>query len=52
MDRETIRLSVLLVCTLCILAGMGIYTYNFYKDCNGAVVRGVIGLACVDGGNQ
>lgn len=29
------------------IIGAFIYTYNFSKNCDGYVVRGLVGLACV-----
>lgn len=46
---EQTRLIILLVLLVIIWGGFGWYTYNFYQNCDGAVVRGAIGWACVAG---
>lgn len=45
--REWIKILVLLIAMLALIALFAQYTWRFYQQCNGAVVRGVIGYACV-----
>lgn len=52
MDKQILKYIILYLAMLGIVIGFVIYTYNFYQNCNGAVVRGAIGWACVAGGSN
>lgn len=50
MNKEDAKHIILLLGLLFMFVMIGVYLYDYHKNCDGAVVRGMFGLACVAGG--